>query len=252
MADHPRAGAVFLAREALRAGPVAQVVVDDEGLVVLASDRAVDLLGAHACRTGHPLGDEELRLLARRAALTGLPHRVPAPPLEVRVTPLQDGQGTSLTYLDVSERAALGDTQAMLRTTVAELASLGEQLHAGSTQLESVSEELGSANAEMEALNDELRRRAFELAELEGTLDWVLRAGDVAEVVTDEAARVRVWSAEAERLWSLPAARAEGRKVRELELGGAAGDLGDAVDRALQGVFREGEELATSDLRGVA
>jgi anti-sigma regulatory factor (Ser/Thr protein kinase) len=79
---------------------------------------------------------------------------------------------------------------------------------------------------------------------------WVLRAGGVAALVTDEAGRVRVWSAGAERLWSLPAARAEGRSVRELDLGGAARELGDAVERALRGAAGEGEEVAASDGHG--
>ncbi|MEA2177077.1 MAG: serine/threonine-protein kinase RsbW [Solirubrobacteraceae bacterium] len=227
-------GTTTLAREALLAGPVAQVVIDGHGEVVVASDRAVALLGVDACAAGALLADVELRALAVRAAVTGVADEIRTEPLAICITPLGGGAGAALTWIDATDGRQLGDTRRQLRATVAELSSLSEQLHLSNGHLRAVSDDLGTANAELEALNDELRHRALELAELDATLHDVVRASGSPALVTDAHGRILVWTPEATRLWSLPIEHAEGRTLAELDLGAGARDLARAVTEALQ------------------
>jgi anti-sigma regulatory factor (Ser/Thr protein kinase)/PAS domain-containing protein len=219
---------VTLARDALRAGPVAQVVVDGRGDVVVASRRACDLLGSTACAAGRPLRDGRLREMAVHAAATGEPREARAgSALAVNITPLPSG--ATLTFTD----AAAHDTRHELRQTVAELASLSAQLHASNAHLRAVSDDLDTATTELEDLNDELRRRSLELAELDETLHDVVRASGCAALVADREGRVCVWTREAAALWSVPVERAEGRTLAQLGFGDDGGALARAMRDAL-------------------
>jgi two-component system CheB/CheR fusion protein len=215
---------VTLARDALRAGPVAQVVLDGDGAVVVASHRATELLGSDACELGRPFADDGLRALAVRAAVTGIGEEVPYPTGRHRVTVTPLCTGAALTFTDAETVEELGHARQQLRRTVAELASLSEQLHRSNSHLRAVSEDLGSANAELETLNEELRDRSLELAELDETLHEVVRASGCAAVVVDARGRVAVWTHAAAELWSLPAVLAEGRSLGALQ---AAAELVD-------------------------
>jgi anti-sigma regulatory factor (Ser/Thr protein kinase)/PAS domain-containing protein len=241
-----------LARDALRAGPMAQVVVDVHGAIVLASDRAVELLGDAVRATGRPLGDRELRALAVQAAATGVAEEVSYGTRSVSITPLGGGAGAAITWADAHERRQLGDAHRQLRATVAELTSLSEQLHVSNRHLRAMSDDLGSANAELEALNDELRLRSLALAELDATLHEVVRASGSPAFIADAHGWVRVWTPEAAELWSLPAECAEGHVLADLDLGPAAGRLADAVRTALRPTAEDLLEVVVHDRDGVA
>jgi anti-sigma regulatory factor (Ser/Thr protein kinase)/PAS domain-containing protein len=225
---------VTLARDALRAGPVAQVVLDGGGAVVVASRRAAELLGSDSCEPGRPFADDGLRALAVRAAATGISEEVPHGTGRHRVTVTPLCTGAALTFTDAEAVEELGHARRQLRRTVAELASLSEQLHRSNSHLRAMSDDLGSANAELETLNEELRHRSLELAELDETLHEVVRASGCAAIVVDARSRVSVWTMAAADLWSLPAVLAEGRSLGALGLGSGA----EALARAVEGVLR--------------
>jgi serine/threonine-protein kinase RsbW len=240
-----------LARDALRAGPLAQVVIDDRGEVVVASDRAIELLGTDMCAPGAPLGDVELRALAIRAAATSAAEEVRSGGRSVSITPLGHGTGAALTWADTTDHRQLGDTRRQLRATVAELASLSEQLHVSNSHLRAVSEDLGTANVELEALNHELRLRSLDLAEVDATLHDIVRASGRPALVADADARVHVWTREAAKLWSLAVAQVEGRTLVELDLGPGGVALAQAVGDALRAAATPALEVVVHDRDGI-
>ncbi len=179
---------------ALDAGPVAQIVIDDQNRMVLFNERASALFGLGRADFGKPLQDldisyrpvdlrslvdkaRELRLPASRESVEHKPSGTDTQFLDVVVTPLaREGVqlGVSITFSDVTRHQEL--QQSLLRfgenletayeelqSANEELETTNEELQSSNEELETTNEELQAANEEMETVNEELRSTNEEL-----------------------------------------------------------------------------------------
>ncbi len=178
----------------------AQVVLDANGSLVMASETARRMFGLGVNEFGRPIQD--LELFYRPVELGGHLERIAADPqavdisavhwgsadheriLDVGLAPLLvDGvlMGTSIAYNDVTDAHALQDQltsskreleQAYeeLQSTVEELETTNEELQSTVEELETTNEQLQSSNEELETMNEELQSSNQELETLNGEL----------------------------------------------------------------------------------
>lgn len=174
-------------------GPVAQLVVDAQGTLVLVNDAGRQLLGVGAEDVGRPLRDlrvsyrpaelrtaldtvfAEGRAISAGTVTTTLAGEERA--LEVRAMPILDGsvvQAASVTFVDVTStrrleqdlegvRSELGAAYEELQSTIEELETTNEELQSTNEELETTNEELQSTNEELETMNEELQSSNEEL-----------------------------------------------------------------------------------------
>jgi two-component system, chemotaxis family, CheB/CheR fusion protein len=183
-------GAAFDVREAaLRAGSVAQLVVDRQGTLVFANDRANSIFRLGIGDVGRPLSDldvsyrpADLRTLIdqahteRRVVVRGaVEWRPPATSemhwFDIHVTPLhgEDGTfvGSSVSFSDVTVQrqiaAELAKSEHQLQAAYEELQSTNEELETTNEELQSTVEELETTNEELHSTNEELETMNEEL-----------------------------------------------------------------------------------------
>ncbi|OXR44863.1 Chemotaxis protein methyltransferase [Nocardia cerradoensis] len=196
---------------AFSAGPVAQVVLGRDDVIVLANDQGKHLFGLTDRDVGRPLRDLELSY--RPLELRGYIDQVRADrravrvkdvewqrgpgevlALEVHVSPLLADDvaiGISLVFHDVSATRRLlselhhaneqresayeelQSTNEELETTNEELQSTVEELETTNEELQSTNEELETTNEELQSTNDELQTINTELRERSTELDDV-------------------------------------------------------------------------------
>jgi len=188
-------GYVRLREAAFGSAPLAQVVVDREGILAMANERARAMFDLHPQDLGRPLQDlelsyqpVELRGPIRRArgenrsvTVAGVERPLEdggTQCLDIIVTPLQENGdralGTSVSFKDVSDyhdvQEELRDSREELETAYEELQSSNEELETTNEELQSTveelqttNEELQSSNEEMETMNEELRTTNQEL-----------------------------------------------------------------------------------------
>jgi two-component system, chemotaxis family, CheB/CheR fusion protein len=192
---------------AFEASPDAHVVVDADGLVVMANARARARFELAPTDVGRPLKDLELSYrpadlrtnleLAfkerRLVSLTGVPAGKPGSDsrtLDVQITPLRSGDrllGASIVYIDTTvqrrledeletAQRELGSAYDELQSAVEELETTNEELQSTNEELETTNEELQSANEELETMNEELQSTNEELE----TINDELRQRSVA------------------------------------------------------------------------
>jgi two-component system, chemotaxis family, CheB/CheR fusion protein len=169
-------------------GPVAQLVVDGEGLVVQMNQALRSLFGLSTRDIGRPLQDLEisyrpfeLRSCLERAYMerrpvsavdgrwTGAGSQVSY--LELSVVPLLDASGTplgaSIQFVDVSRQRQLQEelnrSGQELETALEELQSTNEELETTNEELQSTVEELETTNEELQSTNEELETMNEEL-----------------------------------------------------------------------------------------
>jgi two-component system, chemotaxis family, CheB/CheR fusion protein len=180
--------------EAFRVSPVAQLVLDADGVVVVGNEPLQALFGVSAQDIGKPLQDleisyrpVELRSLIEQAGESD--HPVKSDPvrwiapdgsehcLDVEVTALRSdgaGRGTGIAFLDVtrhvgmaaelqSSKQELEGAYEDLQSTVEELETTNEELQSTNEELETTNEELQSTNEELETMNEELQSTNEEL-----------------------------------------------------------------------------------------
>jgi two-component system CheB/CheR fusion protein len=166
---------------AFDAGSMAQVVVDPDGHLALANERARRLFSLTPKDLGRPLQDlelsyrpVELRSLIEQAyaerrfvKVTNVERRFPDGTVQyfdVQATPLQDNGasflGASVTFDDVTHRQRL---QLELQRSTQELETAYEELQSANEELETTNEELQSTNEELETTNEELQSTNEEL-----------------------------------------------------------------------------------------
>lgn len=165
---------------AFETGPVAQVVVDINGALALANERARSLFGLSQKDVGSLLHDlklayqpVQLRMVIEQAyaerhsvKLTSAERHFPDGSLQyldVQASPLlENGKplGVSITYEDVTQRVRL---QIDLQRSTRELETAYEELQSANEELETTNEELQSTNEELETTNEELQSTNEEL-----------------------------------------------------------------------------------------
>ncbi|MBI2884293.1 MAG: PAS domain-containing protein [Candidatus Methylomirabilis oxyfera] len=263
--------------------PVPQVVIDADGCLALANERARALFSLGPQDVGRPFADlelsyrpAELRSLIEQAhaehrtlKLTNVEHHVPdggVQYLEVQVTPIpwDDGgnQGVCITFDDVTSRERLrADVQRAiqeLETTHEELQSAHEELEATNEELQStneeletINEELQSTNEELETTNVELQQRSADRDHANAFLQSILASLRCGVAVVDGRMRVLIWNRRAEDLWGLRADEVQGQSLRSL-------DIGLPVEQIPVSAFLAGEAsyeelmLASTNRRGQA
>ncbi len=197
--------------EAFRLSPIAQLVLDAEGMVALGNEPLRKLFGFSDHDLGRPLQDleisyrpVELRSLIDEAHTRGEP--VSAEPVtfrsrdgvdrsfEIEVTALGDrgdSGGTSIAFLDVTRynritseletsKRELETAYEELQSTVEELETTNEELQSTNEELETTNEELQSTNEELETMNEELQSSNEELETMNDELR--LRTGELNRV----------------------------------------------------------------------
>jgi two-component system CheB/CheR fusion protein len=184
----------LLRRAVFEGSTVAQVVVDAEGVLVEANNRARADFGVDARDLGRPFSELELsyrplelRSKIERAARerrSNLETAVRAPTstgderiLDIEVMPVFDHDrhiGTTIAFVDVSHaseiradlersRRELETAYEELQSTVEELETTNEELQSTNEELETTNEELQSTNEELETMNEELHSTNEEL-----------------------------------------------------------------------------------------
>jgi two-component system CheB/CheR fusion protein len=184
-----------LSTAAVELSPVAQVVVDADGIVIVVNDRARDLFGLLSNDIGRPLRDLqfsyrpiELRSLIEQAAAERRPvvvKEIEWPGIlserrwiDLHVAPLSSATGgitgTVLTFTDVTiyrrlqreleqSHQELEAAYEELQSTNEELETTNEELQSTVEELETTNEELQSTNEELETMNEELQSTNEEL-----------------------------------------------------------------------------------------
>lgn len=174
--DHRQIGE--LAFESL---PMAQIVVNTTGILVLANAAARELFGLNLMDLGRPLQDLEIsyRPLELRSYIDQvsrertliLIHDVlrnlsgqSSQSFDVQFKPLENKNaellGVSITFVDVTR---YHDLQEMLTHSNQELETTNEELESSNEELETTNEELQSTNEELETTNEELQSSNEEL-----------------------------------------------------------------------------------------
>jgi len=194
LVDHVR-----IREAAFNSNPVAQILVDYEGTLTMANDRARGLFQLSPSDLSRPIQDlrisyrpTDLRSSLDRAYAEKRPvivkdvqwsHSPTAEVcfLEVNVSPLVDSNGSllgaSITFVDVtaSKRLALEHERSTreleaayeeLQSTNEELETTNEELQSTIEELETTYEELQSTNEELETMNEELQSTNEELETL--------------------------------------------------------------------------------------
>jgi two-component system, chemotaxis family, CheB/CheR fusion protein len=190
------------AREAIfDSAPLAQLVVDADGLLTLANIQARTFLGLGVADIGRPLHDLEisyrpvdLRTMIDEASTTH--HTVAARDIEWRVggeTRWFDihvaalhavdgaGVGMGITFTETSRYRAMRENLELskerletayeeLQSTAEELETTNEELQSTNEEMETTNEELQSTNEELETMNEELQSTNEELHTINDTL----------------------------------------------------------------------------------
>lgn len=193
-----------LRSDALMASPIAQLLIDADGSVVLANARALELTGLTSRDIGQRFADldvsfrpVELRSHVEAARLDNVAQALRdvawhrgfsvSTYVDIDVVPLRDTAGrftgTLLVFTDVSRYQLINDelqqataqlqaasqelqsTNEELETTNEELQSTVEELETTNEELQSTNEELETMNEELQSMNDELQSANEELRE---------------------------------------------------------------------------------------
>ncbi|WP_432574985.1 CheR family methyltransferase [Kineococcus sp. SYSU DK005] len=188
-------GAGVLRDEALAASPVAQIVLDRAGAVVLSNQRADALFGLSAADAGRPFQDLEVsyRPVELRSAVdqanaqqrtvwirdvAWTRSRSETRWFDVQVVPLRAAQGhalgTAVVFIDVTRsrqlQDELEDAHRQLETAYEELQSTNEELETTNEELQSTVEELETTNEELHSTNEELETMNEELQSMNDEL----------------------------------------------------------------------------------
>ncbi|MBE9036853.1 CheR family methyltransferase [aff. Roholtiella sp. LEGE 12411] len=182
--------------------PLAQIVIDINGALMMVNEQARSLFTLSAKDLGRPFQDLELsyrplelRSLIERAYaerrtinLTNVERYLSngeTQYLDVRIMPLQDTDnsylGVSIAFHDITRyvqlqealqrsRQELETTNEELQSTNEELETTNEELQSTNEELETTNEELQSTNEELETMNEELQSTNEELQTINNEL----------------------------------------------------------------------------------
>ena len=256
-----------LREQALEELPVARIVVDANGTLASANQKARLLFSLNPKDVGRPLQDleisyrpTELRSLieqayAERRAVTqtSVERRFndgDVQYLDIVVQPLFDEGNTALgvgiSFVDVTRYYKLQDelqrsreeiqtTNEELQSSNEELETTNEELQSTNEELETMNEELQSTNEELQTVNEELRQRTDEMNQLNAFLESVLTGLRAGAAVIDQNFNILVWNHRAEDLWGLRADEVRGKSFLGLDIGLPVGELRPMIRACLSG-----------------
>jgi two-component system CheB/CheR fusion protein len=188
--------------------PLARIIIDEAGLVILVNEQARILFNLSTRDIGRPLQDlevsyrpvelrsciERVQRDQRTIKLSNIEFRRPSGEivyLDVQVSPLLDAGdnslGISVTFIDVTRYERL---QEELENSNQELEVAYEELQSSNEELETTNEELQSSNEELETTNEELQSTNEELEtmneELQSTNEELQTVNDELQRSTEE------------------------------------------------------------------
>ena len=214
----------------LSVSPLAQLVVSRDGYVRAASPPARQLVGVPTGSLGLPIiavGAAESAAavvqLVEQACDTGQPSAF----LDLQWVPL-DGSGPRWLSGGV---VPLADPDG---TVVAAIVTI-TPTHERALSLRADNAELKRDNSELRSIADELRTRTDELNVVAVFLQSVLTSLRGAVVVADRTGAIRVWNAEAERLWGIPRRVAMQSLLADLDLGVPPEPLREGIEAGMRG-----------------
>jgi two-component system CheB/CheR fusion protein len=245
---------------ALEDMPLARIIIDTEGTLVQATQKARLLFTLNPRDIGRPLQDleisyrpAELRSLIEQAygerrpvVRTSVERRFgdgASQFLDITAQPLYDEShlplGVSVTFLDVTRNHQLLDdlqrSREEVQTTNEELETTNEELQSTNEELETMNEELRSTNDELQAVNEQLRQRTDELNHANSFLESVLASLPGGAAVIDPNYNVLMWNQRAEDLWGLRGDEVRGRSFLGLDIGLPVAELRPLVRACLAG-----------------
>ena len=179
-------GIELLRDEAALASPLAQVVLNADGLVAVVNRQAEVLFGISARDVGRPFRDLELSyrpLELRRHIEKALEER-----RTVRITDVAYNRGPEVVYLEVQVSPLANGVIEPLGVSVAfhdvtDFRRLQDELEQANRQLETAYEELQSTNEELETTNEELQST---VEELETTNEELQSTNEELETMNEE------------------------------------------------------------------
>ena len=248
---------MHLREEAFETLPLAQIVVDIDGNLVMANQQARSLFGIAQNDIGRHLQDLEISYrpaelrspiqqayTERRSLLISDVEFSQSPEdtrlLNIQVIPLLDNDcqsvGVSIIFSDETRynqlqrelqhfNQELETAYKELQTTNEELETTNEELQTTNEELEAMNEELQSSNEELQHTNEELRDRTNELDRINGFSESILTSLRVGIVVLDARFSIQVWNKKAEDLWGLRADEVQGHLFFDLDIGLPLNDL---------------------------
>jgi two-component system CheB/CheR fusion protein len=252
---------------ALDEAPLPRIVVDGNGNLASANQRARVLFSLNAKDVGRPLQDleisyrpVELRSLIEQAhaerrvvTVNSVERHFPngeVQYLDVVVTPLYDERqnplGIGVSFLDVTRlhnlqrelEASQQEIQTVheeLQSSNEELETTNEELQSTNEELETMNEELHSTNEELQAVNEELRGRSRDLNHANAFLQAVFSSLRSAAVVVSPNLDVLVWNKRAQDLWGLRFDEVYGKSLLNLEIGLPVAELRNVIRPCLSG-----------------
>ena len=198
--DEPRADDPALRQAALLSSAAAQIVLDTEGRLVVANNRALHQLGITARDVGRPFQDlevsyrpvelrahiDEARQRRRGGWIRDVEHLRGGETVvfDIQVVPLADegGSDVGLTVIfnDVTQhrqlQKELTHANRQLEIAYEELQSTNEELETTNEELQSTVEELETTNEELQSTNEELETMNEELQSMNDELQFTNEA----------------------------------------------------------------------------
>jgi two-component system CheB/CheR fusion protein len=238
-------GRLQLLRDAtLESGSWPLVVVDPEGRLALANEKARTMFGLSPDDLERPFRDlelsywpVELRSMIKKAVSDSRPVRIQDVEfnaahggvryLDVEVSPLLGNRarslGVAITFIDATRphklREEIETTRRELEGASEELQSANEELQTTNEEAETMNEELQATNEELQTMNDELRRRTEDLTQVKSFLESTLASVRVGVIVVDREMKVLLWNARAADFWGLRPDEVRGRSFVDLDMG---------------------------------
>ncbi|HEY9781564.1 MAG TPA: PAS domain-containing protein [Leptolyngbyaceae cyanobacterium] len=236
---------------AFDASPAAQVVVDVNGLLILANERCCTQFNLSSRDIGRPLQEVELsyRPLELRSRIeqvyqerrNAIQNEVEwtSPSgeslyFDIKIAPLfglsSKLLGVSISFTDATREIKLPEelehsnqelefVSQELRLTNEELETSNEELQLTNEELETMNEELQSSNEELQTINKEMRLSGEELYKVNFFLESILGSLCGAVVVVNPSLQILVWNSKAEDLWGLRATEVLGQHFFNLDIG---------------------------------
>ncbi|HEY9613168.1 CheR family methyltransferase [Allocoleopsis sp.] len=249
--------------------PVAQIVVEVNGNLLLVNRQARLLFGITNQDLGRPLQDSQVsyRLAELRSRIEQVyaeRHSIQLNNVEfstsgksnslyldIEIIPLFDNNsellGVSIVFQDATrynqlQQELMRSTQELetayeeLQSTNEELQTTNEELQSTNEELETMNKELQSTNEELQTSNEELRDRTDELNRVNAFLESSLTSLRMGMVVLDNRLSIQVWNSGTENLWGLQAEEVLGFFFGDLEIGLPMQELWGVIRSCQSGV----------------
>ena len=273
----------FLRDAAFDISSFAQIVVDINGLLILANEQARLLFDLNSKVINQPLQELEIsyRPVELRSHIDQVISNHRAITLnsvgwtitdgniryfDVQITPLYDSRqnllGVSIVFTEVSRYKKLQEevehanqelemAYEELQSSNEELETTNEELQSSNEELETMNEELQSSNEELQAINAELRLRSEELNQANGFLEAIFNSMVGGVAVLNRELIIQIWNEKNEDLWGLRSQEVLGQHFMNLDIGLPVEQLRQPIRRCLTGDTRLVEiSVATVNRRG--